>query len=79
MRLRHWVEPLKIPAQRMSMHTIDSPHPAEALLKFADANHVDLIILGAPGPAQPDRTWWRSVASTVTANAKCSVHVVRVG
>jgi hypothetical protein len=22
--------------------------------------------------------WWRSVASTVTANAPCSVHVVRV-
>jgi hypothetical protein len=29
----------------------------------------------------PSRTkigWWRSVASTVTANAPCSVHIVRV-
>lgn len=32
----------------------------------------------APGPAEPGRTWWRSIASTVTANAQCSVHVVRL-
>ena len=38
----------------------------------------NLIVLGAPGPAQKKLAWWRSVASTVTANAPCSVHVVRV-
>jgi len=78
-RLRHWVEPLRISAQRISLHAIESDDAAEALLEFARRNHVDLIVLGAPGPAQPDRTWSRSVASTVTANAACSVHVVRAG
>ena len=78
-RLRHWVEPLRMSAQRISLHAIESDDAAAALLEFARSNHVDLIVLGAPGPAQPDRTWWRSVASTVTANAACSVHVVRVG
>jgi nucleotide-binding universal stress UspA family protein len=77
-RLRHWVEPLRMPVQRISLHAIESESPAEALLEFARSNHVDLIILGAPGPTRPDRSWWRSVASTVTANAHCSVHVVRV-
>ena len=77
-RLRHWVEPLQVPAQRLSLHAIESSKPAEALVEFARANNVDLIVLGAPGPAQPGRTWWHSVASTVTANAHCSVHVVRV-
>ncbi|HYM61597.1 MAG TPA: bifunctional serine/threonine-protein kinase/universal stress protein [Thermoanaerobaculia bacterium] len=77
-RLRHWVEPLRMPAQRLSLHAIESPNPAEALLEFARLNHVDMIVLGAPGPSQPGRSWWRSVASTVTANAHCSVHVVRV-
>ncbi|HXH37784.1 MAG TPA: bifunctional serine/threonine-protein kinase/universal stress protein [Thermoanaerobaculia bacterium] len=77
-RLRHWVEPLRMPVQRISLHAIESENPAEALLEFANRNHVDLIVLGAPGPTRPDRSWWRSVASTVTANAKCSVHVVRV-
>jgi serine/threonine protein kinase len=77
-RLRHWVDPLRIPAQRLSLHVLPSPNAAEALLDFARANHVDLIVLGAPAPSQPGRSWWRSVASTVTANAPCSVHVVRV-
>jgi len=77
-RLRHWVEPLRMPVQRISLHAIESENPAEALLEFANRNHVDLIVLGAPGPTRPDRSWWRSVASTVTANAQCSVHVVRV-
>jgi nucleotide-binding universal stress UspA family protein len=48
------------------------------LLDLARANHVDLIVLGAPGPTQRALAWWRSVASSVTANAPCSVYVVRV-
>jgi serine/threonine protein kinase len=77
-RLRHWVEPLHMSAQRISLHAIESENPAGGLIEFARLNHVSLIILGAPRPTRPDRSWWRSVASTVTANAQCSVHVVRV-
>jgi serine/threonine protein kinase len=77
-RLRHWAEPLRLPPQRLSLHVIVSPNAAEALLAFARQNNVDLIVLGAPG-AHDSRTWWSSVASSVTANAHCSVHVVRVG
>ena len=73
-RLRHWTEPLRLPPQRLSLHVIASANAAEALVEFARVNNVDLIVLGAPAP----RDWWRSVASTVTANAHCSVHVVRV-
>jgi nucleotide-binding universal stress UspA family protein len=77
-RLRHWVEPLRLPPQRLSLHVIESPNPEGALLDFAESNHVDLIVLGAPPPTQLGLAWWRSVASRVTANARCSVHVVRV-
>lgn len=77
-RLRHWTEPLRMPVQRISLHAIASDDAAEALLQFAKANNVDLIVLGAPGPAQPEKSWARSVASEVTANSRCSVHVVRV-
>ena len=77
-RLRSWVDPLKLPPARMSLHVVESGDPAETLLSLAAANHVDLIVLGAPGPSQRALAWWRSVASTVTANARCSVHVVRV-
>lgn len=77
-RLRHWAEPLRLPAQRLSLHVIESPSPERALLEFAARNHVDLILLGAPGPEHHALAWWRSVASSVTAHAHCSVYVVRV-
>ena len=77
-RLRHWVEPLRLPSRRLSLHVVESANPENALLEFAHNNHVDLIVLGAPHPSQLGLAWWRSVASSVTANAQCSVHVVRV-
>jgi eukaryotic-like serine/threonine-protein kinase len=77
-RLRHWVEPLQLAPGRLSLHVIESLSPTATLLKFARDNNVDLIVIGAPNPSQQALTWWRSVASGVTANAHCSVHVVRV-
>jgi nucleotide-binding universal stress UspA family protein len=77
-RLRHWVEPLRLPASRLSLHVIESASASDTLLEFAQRNNVDLIVLGAPQPRQLGLAWWRSVASAVTANARCSVHVVRV-
>ncbi len=79
MRLRHWVEPLNLDSSRISLHVVEAANAADTLLDLARANHVDLIVLGAPGPSSRKKLgWWRSVASTVTANAPCSVHVVRV-
>ena len=77
-RLRHWIDSLQLPATRLSLHVIESGRPGDTLLDLAHANHVNLIVLGAPGPAQKKAAWWRSVASSVTANARCSVLVVRV-
>jgi hypothetical protein len=77
MRLRQWVEPLGFPPSRISLHVIEGANAGSTLLELARVNHVDLIVLGAPGVSERALAWWRSVASTVTANAHCSVHVVR--
>ena len=76
-RLRHWLEPLAIEPERVSMHVLEAADPSSALVDFARRNNVDLIVLGAPAPDERALAWWRSVASSVTANAPCSVHVVR--
>jgi nucleotide-binding universal stress UspA family protein len=76
-RLRHWIRPLGIPPERVTMHVLESSDPADALVEFGRRNHVDLIVLGAPAPDERALAWWRSVASGVTAHAPCSVHVVR--
>ena len=77
-RLRHWVEPLRLPPSRQSLHVVQASAPADTILELAQANNVDLIVLGAPDPDERALAWWRSAASTVTANARCSVQVVRV-
>ena len=77
-RLQNWIGPLQLPARRLSLHVLESGDPAATLLDFARSNNVDLIVLGAPAPNDTALAWWRSVASAVTANAQCSVHVVRV-
>ena len=76
-RLRHWIGPLGVEPHRVSMHVLEAPDPAAALVEFGRSNNVDLIVLGAPAPDERALAWWRSVASSVTANAPCSVHVVR--
>jgi serine/threonine protein kinase len=76
-RLRHWTRPLGIEAGRMSFHVLENSDPAESLVEFAQRNNVDLIVLGAPAPDERALAWWRSVASSVTARASCSVHVIR--
>jgi serine/threonine protein kinase len=77
-RLSRWTAPLALPAGRLSLHVLVAPDAVGALVEFARRNHADLIILGAPRPGQQALAWLRSVASGVTANAPCSVHVVRV-
>jgi serine/threonine protein kinase len=77
-RLRHWVEPLKLPPSRISLHVIEAISASDALLELARVNHAGLIVLGAPLPSRRTFGWWRSAASTITANAPCSVFVVRV-
>ena len=76
LRLRSWVEPLGLPAQRLSLHTIESEDPADVIVEIARYNNVDLVVVGAPSPA--GRAWSQSIAATVTAKVNCSVHVVRV-
>ena len=78
LRLKHWVEPLELPPSRVSLHVVEAANAADTLLSLARVNHVDLIVLGAPLPDKKPLGWWRSAASAVTANAPCSVHVVRV-
>ncbi|MFO1304466.1 MAG: bifunctional serine/threonine-protein kinase/universal stress protein [Burkholderiales bacterium] len=77
-RLRAWIAPLGLPPARISLHVVESNDPGATILGIANANHVDLIVLGAPSPGDRRLAWWRSVASEVTAGASCSVHVVRV-
>ncbi len=74
--LRHWAEPLKLDARRLTVHVLEAIDPAEAILEFANNNRVDHILLGARQSSLM-RSLLGSVSAKVAAEANCTVTVVR--
>ena len=62
-RLGAWVVPLGLPASWTSLDVVESADPAATILDLAQVNHLDMIVIGAPGPRERSLAWWRSVAS----------------
>jgi serine/threonine protein kinase len=74
--LRYWAAPLKLDEGRLTVHVLEAVDPAAAILEFAQANHVDHIVIGARQNSLV-RTLLGSVSAKVAAEAPCSVTVVR--
>jgi eukaryotic-like serine/threonine-protein kinase len=74
--LKEWARPLGFPAERITFHVLAHPEPAQALLDYARANHVDQILIGARS-ASGFRRLIGTVTSRVVAEAPCTVTVVR--
>ena len=74
--LRHWASPLKLDESRLTVHVLEAIDPAAAILEFAEANHVDHIVIGAR-QSSLKRTLLGSVSAKVAAEAACTVTVVR--
>jgi nucleotide-binding universal stress UspA family protein len=75
--LNRWSRALRVPAERVTHHAIESPDPAAALLEYARTNGVDHIVMGARGSSTL-RRYLGSVSSKVVAEAACTVTVVRL-
>ncbi len=74
--LKHWASPLKLDENRLTAHVLEAIDPAAAILEFAEANHVDHIVIGAR-QSSLRRTLLGSVSAKVAAEAPCTVTVVR--
>jgi eukaryotic-like serine/threonine-protein kinase len=78
--LQHWARPivqqLKMEDGQLTFHVLESPDPAEAIVDFAERNHIDHIVMGARG-ASALRRYLGSVSSEVVAKSSCTVTVVR--
>ncbi|MEO5356469.1 MAG: universal stress protein [Nitrospirae bacterium YQR-1] len=53
-------------------------NPADEILKFADTNSIDLIVMGTHGRKGIDRMIFGSTAEKVVRNAKCPVLTTRI-
>jgi eukaryotic-like serine/threonine-protein kinase len=74
--LKQWAKPLGLRDQAISFHVPEATNPADAILDYARANHVDHIIMGARAESAI-RTLLGSVSAQVAAHAPCTVTVVR--
>jgi nucleotide-binding universal stress UspA family protein len=74
--LRHWASPLKLDEGRLTVHVLEAVDPAAAILEFAEANHVDHIVIGARQTSVL-RTLLGGISAKVAAEATCTVTVVR--
>lgn len=74
--LKHWASPLKLEEDRLTVHVLEAVDPAAAILEFAEANHVDHIVIGARQSSLV-RALLGSVSAKVAAEALCTVTVVR--
>jgi nucleotide-binding universal stress UspA family protein len=54
-----------------------SDHTAEAIVEYANKEHVDLIVIGTHGPQSMERLLMASVAERVVRTAACPVLTVR--
>ena len=84
-QLKHWARPLTralaasgrgVPAGRITFHVIEAPDPAAAIVDYARRNKVDHIVMGARSSGRL-RRHLGSVSTQVTAEADCTVTVVR--
>jgi eukaryotic-like serine/threonine-protein kinase len=74
--LKFWAAPMGLAEDRLSYHVLEAINPAEAILDYARANHVDHIVMGARAESLKRRVLG-SVSGEVAAHAPCTVTVVR--
>ena len=76
-QLRNWADGIELPDHRLTYTVLEGANPAQAILDYATANHVDHILMGARGHSTA-RRYLGSVSAQVVAEAHCSVTVIRV-
>lgn len=74
--LKYWAEPLHLPDHKMTYHVLEAIDPADALLDYAQSNHVDHIVMGARAQSF-QRKILGSVSAAVASRAPCTVTIVR--
>ena len=77
MYLREWSQTIDLADHRVTCHVLDSSDPAQAILSFAEANHVNVIILGAATHGLQLQRFVATVPIKVAMHAPCTVMLVK--
>ncbi|WP_028578541.1 universal stress protein [Desulfomicrobium escambiense] len=70
-------EQAKAAGAKVDVVVEESPSAADAIVKYAEKNKIDLIVIGNKGAGAVERFLIGSVSSQVVTHAPCSVLVVK--
>lgn len=70
-------EQAKAAGAKVNVVVEESPSAADAVVKYAEKNKIDLIVIGNKGAGAVERFLIGSVSSQVVTHAPCSVLVVK--
>ncbi|MBC5784034.1 protein kinase [Ramlibacter sp. USB13] len=76
-QLRQWARGLDLHGHQVSFQVLQAEDVAGALLAYARANHVSLMVLGAATHGLALQRWIPTVPARIAAEAPCSVLLVR--
>lgn len=76
---KKWAEGLELQDHRVSFHVIESSNVAQALIRYAEGNKVNLIIMGAATHGLAMQNFINTVPIKVAMHAPCTVILVKEG
>ncbi len=78
-RMQQWAQGLDLSQHQASFHVLESGDVAQALLHYAQANHVNMIIMGAATHGLQMQRFVATVPIKVAMQAPCTVILVKQG
>ena len=76
--LRQLAGQLGVDSPLTSCHVLEGSSVASTLVRYAESNHVNTIVLGIGNPGNQVQRWANSVAVRVAMHAPCSVMLVKL-
>ena len=76
-RLRQWAQPMDLSGHQTSYHVLESGDVADALLKYAEGNQVNMVIMGAATHGLQMQRFVATVPIKVAMEAPCTVILVK--
>jgi serine/threonine protein kinase len=75
--LQAWSKPIVVTGSTPSFHVIEHKHPHEAIVRCAESNYVDVIVMGSRNPGGNLSAWLDSVSVRVAMQTHCAVLMAR--
>jgi nucleotide-binding universal stress UspA family protein len=75
--MRQWAQPIDLTRHQASYHVLESSDVADALLRYAQGNDVNMIIMGAATHGLQVQRFVATVPIKVAMEAPCTVILVK--